>query len=150
MSDLQQSLVNEIEPIVTGMGFQLVELKFGRSKNQQHMLVVIYRSEGVKLSDCTAVAKNLSPRLETLAGLEELRLQVSSPGLYRVFKDPREYRIFTDRGVTLIFKDGTRLGGIIAGATERELTLKQGRDMRKIEIGGIRKARLDYSQEVDG
>ena len=63
---IQQSIVKEVEPIITGMGFTLVELKFGRSTNQNHVSICVYRSEGVGIDDCAVISKNLLPRLELM------------------------------------------------------------------------------------
>ena len=93
-TELEDQLRCEVEPIVTGMGFTLVELRHSRSKNQNHVILVVYRRDGVGINECAAISKNLYPRLELIDGLENLQLQVSSPGLDRVLKSDEEYSIF--------------------------------------------------------
>ena len=149
IEDIRQTIINEIEPIITGMGFMLVELKFGRSKNQQHISIIIYRAEGVGVDDCAALSKNLRPRLEMIEGLDELRLEVSSPGLARVIKNRNEYKIFQGRGVHILLNDGhSRQGGIIADVEGETLLLNKNGNMMKIKFDDIQKARLDYAEEV--
>ena len=80
---LDDQLISEVEPLVSGMGFSLVELRLGRSHKQNHVALVVYRPEGVSIDDLAAISKNLYPRLELIEELDNLRLQVSSPGLDR-------------------------------------------------------------------
>jgi len=141
---LDEQLHNEVETIVSGMGFSLVELRHNRSTNQNHITLVVYRPEGVGVNDCAAISKNLHPRLELIEGLENLRFQVSSPGLDRVLKSEREYTIFAGRGIRLMLH-GQRewIRGKIEGVQEGVLSLDEDGKMKKIKIADIRKAKLD-------
>jgi ribosome maturation factor RimP len=84
--------------------------------------------------------------LELHEWLEDLRLEISSPGINRTLKRQEEFTIFEGRGVRLKIDD-TWVGGIIAGTTEDELILRQGAEQTMIPFRKIRKAKLDYSQE---
>jgi ribosome maturation factor RimP len=141
---LDEQLRNEVEPIVSGMGFSLVELRHNRSKNQNHITLIVYRPEGVGVNDCAAISKNLYPRLELIEGLENLRFQVSSPGLDRVLKSDREYSIFAGRAVRVMLH-GQRewIHGKIEGVQEGVLSLDEDGKTKKIKIADIRKAKLD-------
>jgi len=141
---LDEQLRKEVEPIVAGMGFSLVELRHNRSKNQNHINLVVYRPDGVGVDDCAAISKNLYPRLELIQGLENLRFQVSSPGLDRVLKSEREYSIFAGRAIRVMLH-GQRewIRGKIEGVQEGVLSLDEAGTMRKIKTADIRKAKLD-------
>ncbi len=146
---MRQKIINEIEPIINGMGFMLVELKFGRSRKQQHISIIIYRPESVGVNDCAALSKNLKPRLELIEGLDKLRLEVSSPGLKRVIKSRNEYKIFKGRGVHIFLNDGhSQCGGIITDIKGETLLLDKDGQITGIKFDDIRKARLDYTEEV--
>jgi ribosome maturation factor RimP len=141
---LDEQLSNEVEPIVSGMGFSLVELRHNRSKNQNHITLVVYRPEGVGVDDCAAISKNLYPRLELIQGLENLRFQVSSPGLDRVLKSEREYSIFAGRTIRVMLHGQKEwICGKIEGVQEGVLSLDEDGTMRKIKTADIRKAKLD-------
>ena len=141
---LDEQLRNEVEPIVSGMGFSLVELRHNRSRKQNHITLVVYRPEGVGVNDCAAISKNLYPRLELIEGLENLRFQVSSPGLDRVLKSEREYTIFAGRGVRVMLHGQKEwIRGKIEGVQEGVLSLDEDGKMKKIKIADIRKAKLD-------
>ncbi len=141
---LDEQLRNEVEPIVSGMGFSLVELRHNRSRQQNHITLVVYRPEGVGVNECAAISKNLHPRLELIEGLENLRFQVSSPGLDRVLKSEREYTIFAGRGVRVMLHGQKEwIRGKIEGVQEGVLSLDEDGKMKKIKIADIRKAKLD-------
>jgi len=132
---LDEQLRNEVEPIVSGMGFSLVELRHNRSRQQNHITLVVYRPEGVGVNECAAISKNLHPRLELIEGLENLRFQVSSPGLDRVLKSEREYTIFAGRGVRVMLHGQKEwIRGKIEGVQEGVLSLDEDGKMKKIKI----------------
>ncbi|MBN2552317.1 MAG: hypothetical protein JXB06_06085 [Spirochaetales bacterium] len=143
-TELYDQLHSEVEPIVSGMGFSLVELRHSRSKNQNHIILVVYRPDGVGVEDCAAISKNLYPRFELIEGLENLQLQVSSPGLDRVIKSAAEYSIFRGRAVKVMLREQTEwIRGTIEGVEAGVLILNRDGSMEKIRIADIRKAKLD-------
>ena len=143
-TELDDQLRCEVEPIVTGMGFTLVELRHNRSKNQNHVILIVYRPEGVGVNECAAISKNLYPRLELIEGMEDLQLQVSSPGLDRVLKSDEEYSIFLGRDIKVMLhgeNDWSR--GKIESVGDGKLTLRSGGETRSIQMNEIHKAKLD-------
>jgi ribosome maturation factor RimP len=143
-TELSDQLRCEVEPIVSGMGFSLVELRHNRSKNQNHIILVVYRPEGVGVNECAAISKNLYPRLELIEGLENLQLQVSSPGLDRVLRSEEEYSIFQGRNVKLMLRGDTEwIRGTIENADGKEISLQTGGERRRFSMSDIRKAKLD-------
>jgi ribosome maturation factor RimP len=139
-----------VEPVLAGMGFSLVELSVGRLKGSTRVAVILYRKEGVGIDECAEVSRLLFPRLETLEGFADVSLEVSSPGMERQIRGPGEYAIFVGRGVRLLAGDSTQWqAGIIDGVEGDTLWLKRGRERTGVAIPGIRKARLDYSVEIE-
>jgi ribosome maturation factor RimP len=143
-TELDDQLRCEVEPIVSGMGFTLVELRHSRSKNQNHVILVVYRPDGVGVNECAAISKNLYPRLELIDGLENLQLQVSSPGLDRVLKSEEEYSIFRGRNVKVMLHGETEwIRGKIESVEGGEISLHTGGETQRVKINEIRKAKLD-------
>lgn len=139
-----------IEPVLSGMGFSLVELSVGRLRGSTHVSVVLYRRDGVGIDECAEASRLLLPRLETLEGLGDVSLEVSSPGIERQIRGPAEYDIFKGRGVRVLAGDEKEwIGGIIDGVEGGTLWLKRGRERKGLAISSIRKARLDYSVEIE-
>ena len=165
-SELFEKEVRETaEPLLAGMGISLVELSIGRLKGVTRVSVVIHRKEnvpqvrggqmpqvrgGVGIDDCAEVSRLLLPRLQTVEGLQEVSLEVSSPGIERTIRSPAEYEIFLGRGVRILAGNETEwIVGIIDRVEEGALWLKKGREKRGFALAEIRKARLDYSVEVE-
>ena len=145
----EQALLDQVKPILDGMGFSLVELRLGRSKRQSYLSVVVYRPEGVGIDECAAISRNLLPRLELLDWLPDLRLEVSSPGLDRVLKSSEEFGIFKGRGLK-VWKEGADdwLDGINEGLVDGVLRLNRSGGIVEIPLAQIRKVKLDASQEA--
>ncbi len=96
------------------MGLALVEMALGRRKGTTRVSVVIYRQGGVGVDDCAEVSGMLLPRLETIEGMGDVSLEVSSPGIERTLRDSAEYAIFAGRGVRILAGTETEWqGGII-------------------------------------
>jgi ribosome maturation factor RimP len=138
------------EPLVRGMGFALVELAVGRRRGSTFVSVVIYRGEGVGIDQCADVSRLLLPRLETMEGLTDVCLEVSSPGIERTLKSPTEYTVFVGRGIRFLSGEETEWrSGIIDHVEGGTLWLRTGRETRGFALAGIRKARLDHAAEVE-
>ncbi len=141
----------EIEPVLNGMGFSLVELAIGRIKGATRVSVVIYRPEGVGIDECAEASRLIFPRLETIEGFTEVSLEVSSPGIERVLKSTAEYAIFRGKGVRILEGENAEwIGGVIETAEDGVLTLKRGGQLKKFPFSSIRKGKLDHSQENEG
>jgi ribosome maturation factor RimP len=139
-----------IVPVLAGMGYALVELALGRRKGATRVSVVIYRQEGVGVDDCAEVSGMLLPRLETIEGMMDVSLEVSSPGIERTLRGPTEYAIFVGRGVRVLAGAETEWrSGIIERVEGGMLWLKIGREHKGFALADIRKARLDDSVEVE-
>jgi ribosome maturation factor RimP len=139
-----------VEPLLTGMGYSLVEIATGRRKGTTRVSVVIYRKKGVGIEDCAEVSRLLLPRLETMEELPEVSLEVSSPGIERFLKSPAEYAIFVGRGVRILHGEETEWRtGIIDRVEGETVWLRTGKGKNGFALGGIRKARLDHAVEVE-
>jgi ribosome maturation factor RimP len=142
---LVETVRAEIQPVLTAMGFALVELSVGRRKGASHVVVVLHRPGGVGVDQCTEASRAIQPRLELVEGLEDATLEVSSPGIERTMKDPSEYGIFVGRGVQVLPAGGGEwIGGVIEAFRDGTLVLRTAEGAREFPPGGVRKARLDY------
>jgi ribosome maturation factor RimP len=142
---VQETVRKEVEPVVNGIGFSLVELTVSRQKGATRVGVVIHRPSGVGIEECAEVSKLIFPRLETIEGLAEVSLEVSSPGIERVIKSPREYPLFQGRGLRLLAEGETEwIGGVLETADNGVLALRTEGKLREFPMASVRKARLDH------
>lgn len=77
-----ETFKNTIEPTVTGLGYELVEVTFGKQYGTDSLTVVIFKKGGMGLDDCEAVHNAISGLLDELDPTEaSYNLNVSSMGL---------------------------------------------------------------------
>ena len=136
------------------MGITLVELMAKENKSGLAINVVIEKEGGVTLDDCERVTRLLNDRLSIMNELdvENYRLQVSSPGISRVFKSREEYEIFKSRPVIIYLnsplndENGERLTfeGILEG-TEGDFVILRlnNEEILKIPFDKIQKTKLN-------
>ncbi len=147
---LEKAVREVVRPVLEGSGYSLVDLTIARLSGSTRVNVVIYRKEGVGVDDCAAVSGMLFPRLETLEALPDPSLEVSSPGVDRMLRHPEEYTIFQGKGIRVLAGRETEwVAGVIDRVDEGTLWLKKGKESRGFALSEIRKARLDYSAEVE-
>jgi ribosome maturation factor RimP len=103
----------------------------------------------VSIDDCAEVHRTVLPRLELLLDDRDVALQVASPGIERTMKDPRELEVFAGRGVKILKRDSEDwVAGIVRSADAQRVELKTADGVHEIALSDIRKAKLDYTQEV--
>jgi ribosome maturation factor RimP len=146
----EKSVRDTVQPVLAALGFALVELAVGRRKGSTRVSLVIYRREGVGIDHCATVSSAVLPRLETLPDMQDVSLEVSSPGTERNLRTPAEYEIFSGRGVRILSGDETEWRrGIIEKVDNGTLWLKTGRERHGFALAGIRRGRLDHAVEVE-
>lgn len=144
----QSELYTELEPVIRGMGYSLVELSRQATKGRLQIRAVIYHYNGIGLADCELVHKTILPRLELLEESEDIYLEVTSPGVTRKIKNGTEFAVFIDRPVRILLQDADDwLNGTILGANENEVQLRTEQGEIAITLSDIKKAKLAFSQE---
>jgi ribosome maturation factor RimP len=89
----EQSVFEKIEPTVSGLGYEVVDVEFAKKYGEDNLTVFIDCPNGVSLDDCEKVHYAIDPLLDELdpTGGKPYVLNVSSPGLDRPFKKQRDY-----------------------------------------------------------
>jgi len=153
MDSLVKLLIDELEKITEPQGIDVVELKAYRGKGGLNIEAVIYKENGVTIDDCERITRLFNARLQVFEPLEEENyfLQISSPGLTRELKTPREFEIFKGRKIKAVVEDlersmkGSRvILGILKGLDGEAVTFEvDGKDIvfpiekiRKIKLNG--------------
>ena len=93
MSKIADAVTELVKPIVEGLGMELVEVLFAKTKEGDALTVFIDKEGGVSLNDCEAVHNAIDAPLDELDPTEgkPYTLNVSSPGLDRPFKTDRDF-----------------------------------------------------------
>lgn len=81
-----------IAPILEENQFELVDVEFIKEAGTWHLRAYIDKEGGITIDDLTLVNHALSEQMDKEDFIEESYiLEVSSPGLLRAFKKPRDY-----------------------------------------------------------
>ncbi len=153
----ESPLFREYAPLLEQLGMDIVEIAQANRREGVNVVIIIHAREGETTVDhCADVYRLVYPRMQLALGDRDLSLEVSTPGLERVFKDLHEFTIFQGRRVR-IYDSGRRawVGGIIEGMSEQNVGLSdvyvenQSEKIEKMNITltAIQKAKLDYRWE---
>jgi len=84
MQRASASVVEVVEPVVTGLGYELVGAEFGQAENGLTLRVYIDKPDGILMEDCAAVSRQLNAVLDVEDTIKSAYLlEVSSPGVDR-------------------------------------------------------------------
>lgn len=146
--NLEDKILSDLEPVLSKMGISIVELSAHKVKSTIQIVLIIHHADGVSLDLCSDAASIVNPRLEMLLDDEDYKLEISSPGIARKIKDPREYSIFQGRGLSYLTTDSNEwAGGIIEACDGSVLQIKEKDEVISIDVADILKSKLDYTQE---
>jgi ribosome maturation factor RimP len=134
-----------VEPVVAGMGYELVELQ---AANGGRMLrLFIDKPGGIDVEDCAAVSRQLS-RVFEVEGVDYDRLEVSSPGLDRPLRKSADFARFAGHkaDVRMRTPDGTgrrRFVGVLRGTQEGRVAMElEGQGTVQLALDDVERARL--------
>ncbi|HEX2311843.1 MAG TPA: ribosome maturation factor RimP [Vicinamibacterales bacterium] len=105
--------------------------------------------DSVGVEDCAAVSRELSTILDVEEPLDRAyTLEVSSPGLDRPLRGPRDFERFTGRAAKIVLDEPTdgqsAFAGRIRGLEDGMLVFEaEGRKLHRIALTNIKRARLD-------
>ena len=133
-----------IAPVVTGMGYELVDLQV--SNRGGLLRLFIDKPGGIGLEDCAAVSRQLTRVLE-VEGVEYDRLEVSSPGLDRPLRKAADFARFAGHkaDVRMRTADATgrrRFVGVVRGEADGRVSLELDGQTVALAIDDIDRARL--------
>ncbi|SHE60968.1 MULTISPECIES: ribosome maturation factor RimP [Thermoanaerobacter] len=92
MSKIEQIAKDLVMPILEKNNFELVDVEYKKEGSHWYLRVYIDKEGGITLDDCQLVSEYLSDRLDEADPIEHSYiLEVSSPGLDRPLKKPRDF-----------------------------------------------------------
>jgi ribosome maturation factor RimP len=138
------SIENMIEPVVTGMGYELVDLQ--ASNGGRFLRLFIDKPQGINVDDCAAVSRQLTRVLE-VEGVEYDRLEVSSPGLDRPLRKAADFVRFTGQRAELRMRrpdaSGRRkFAGVLKGVEAEQVRLEVDGQAVALQLEDIERAKL--------
>ena len=138
----QKELGALLERTIDGLGFELVDAELPRGGL---IRVFIDSPKGINVDDCAAGSNHLT-RLFAVEEIEYSRLEVSSPGLDRPLRQPKDFRRFEGERAQVRMRvpiEGRKnFVGILRGASDAELRLEVDGALLSLELAQVEKARL--------
>lgn len=143
----QTHLWELFEPVVNGMGFDLIEIE--HVPNPKHGILRLYidKEDGVTIDDCSDVSEQISALLDVEEPIRgHFNLEISSPGMDRPLTRVKDFQRFAGSLVklkTLKPMDGQRnFKGRILEANEDVLVIETDTEEISVPMNAIEKARL--------
>ena len=130
------------ESLLDGSGIELVDVEYVKEKDW-YLRVFIDKPEGIGIEDCQALSEKLEEKLDVEDVMPEpYILEVSSPGLDRVLKKPRDFERERGKEVDVSLyepMDGEKLlVGKLEGFGEQGLFLEGREPIPKEKIAQVR------------
>lgn len=152
MRQEQTHLWELFEPVVKGMGFDLIEIE--HFPNPKHGVLRLYidkpegaDSAGVVIEDCSAVSRQISALIDVEDPVRgQFNLEVSSPGLDRPLRRLKDFQRFTGSLVklkTVMPLQGQRnFKGRLLSASEETVVIETDTEEISLPMHAIEKARI--------
>ena len=144
---MKVELTNLIEPAIEQLGYELADLELKLGGRDGLVRVFIDRPEGVDLTDCAAVSRQLSAVLDVEDPLPgHYTLEVSSPGLDRTLTKPEHFRRFAGEMIKVKLRfpvDGRRnFRGTLGAADDEKIEIEVDGETFDLQMATIESARL--------
>jgi len=146
---MKEKLLVLLEPVVAGLGYELIEIEFGSSGGSSLVRVFIDRTDGggVGLDDCERASRSIGAVLDAEDPVgHEYQLEVSSPGFDRPLRTAAHFARFAGNEARIELAapiDGRRrFRGRLGQVEEGMVTIEVDRKEWKLPLSGISKARL--------
>ena len=143
----QSHLWDLFEPVVNGMGFDLIEIEHFPNPKHGVLRLFIDRDDGVTIDDCADVSRQISALIDVEEPIRgQFNLEVSSPGLDRPLRRLKDFQRFTGSLVklkTVMPLEGQRnFKGRLLEANEEVLVIETDTEEISLPMNAIEKARI--------
>jgi ribosome maturation factor RimP len=145
-----------LEPVVSGLGFSILELSVSRHRGSAQIRIVITPGNpaltpesgrnglSIGTGELGKVHRAVLPRLEAAMDGADFSVECSSPGINRTIKEGAEFVHFYGRLVRCYLPaESDWVCGILKEADDKKIILKNGDREIELEYENIAKAKLD-------
>ena len=146
---MKNRLFGLLEPVATGLGYELIDIEFSSAGRNSVVRVYIDRTDGagVGLDDCERVSRAIGAVLEAEdPSGHEYQLEVSSPGFDRPLRTAAHFARFAGSEARIELaapiEGRRRFRGLLGPVADGNVTIEVDRREWKLPLAGISKARL--------
>ena len=127
---IEQQVENIVQELLEGQSeIEMVDVEYVKERDW-YLRVFIDKEGGIEIDDCQALSEKLEERLDAEDFIaESYILEVSSPGIDRVLRKPRDFQREQGKKVDVTLYaplEGTKekeLIGVLTGSDEESITL---------------------------
>jgi ribosome maturation factor RimP len=151
-----EKLKNVAEPVVTGQGYELVDVEWTRGQEGWVLRVYIDRDGGVNLNDCADVSHQLSATLDVEDEIPvAYSLEVSSPGLDRPLKTEAHFKRFLGQKAKIrtrhpVGETRRNFSGTLLAVEAGKVRIDVGDQVCEVPLDDVEKAHLVYEMKKAG
>ena len=98
-SKVAQEAFELAEPVVTELGFDLVDCSYVKESRGMVLTLYIDKRGGIGIDDCEIVSRALDPIFDEQASIDPDFFEVSSPGLTRPLETEKDYNRYSGEKV---------------------------------------------------
>ncbi|AMO36780.1 ribosome maturation factor RimP [Thauera humireducens] len=140
---MRAGIENLIEQVVTGLGYELVDIEF--SPRGRLLRVFLDIERGITVDDCATVSNQLQ-RVFEVENVDYDRLEVSSPGLDRPLKKLADFERYAGEDVqirlSLPVNNQRNFAGVLGGVRDGAVVITTEKGEQLLPFEDIEKARL--------
>jgi ribosome maturation factor RimP len=152
----QKKLESLVEPVVTGQGYELVDVEFKNELGSWILRVYIDKPRpdqsggGVGLDDCATVSRELSAVLDVDDVIQgHYSLEVSSPGLNRPLKKAADFARFVGKKAKIrtrhpVGESRRNFSGTLVAVDGGKVKIDVGDQVCEVPVDDVEKANLVY------
>jgi ribosome maturation factor RimP len=138
------SLEKVVEPAVTGLGFELVDVQ--QSSGGGLLRLFIDKPGGITVDDCATVSRHIA-RVLAVEGIDYERLEVSSPGLDRPLRKGADFARFAGHKAEVRMRTPDASGrrrfvGVLRGAGSGRVEIELEGQTVALALDDVERARL--------
>ncbi len=91
-----------VKPIIEGIGYEYVGTELKSAGGSKELIIYADKEGGIGLDDCEKISRLIEPAIDEKDPIDEAYyLCVSSPGLDRALKEPRDFERSTGKKVDI-------------------------------------------------
>jgi ribosome maturation factor RimP len=140
---MRAGIENLIEQVVSGLGYELVDIEF--SPRGRLLRVFLDIERGITVDDCATVSNQLQ-RVFEVENVDYDRLEISSPGLDRPLKKLADFERFVGENAQLRLSlpvgNQRNFVGVLGGVRDGAVVLETEKGEQLLPFQDIEKARL--------
>lgn len=147
-NELLLKIETVVEPVLSEEDFELVDLEFQKESRGLVLRLFVDRREGaITLRDCGNISERVGRILDHADVIKEAyHLEISSPGIERRLRKPRDFKRFIDFMIAVKTLEPVRgrrnINGVLRRATDDAFMLEADEQLYEITYSNLSKAHL--------